>query len=186
MGDLIPIPTGTYELGPQQATLRVRTGTAGAAARAGHNLLIEVRAWRATLRSAADPAATSVELTVDARSLAVLEGHGGMQALGEDDKTSIEQRIDDHILRGAAIAFRSTGAEPGADAGALLVHGELELLGARRPLTFELRYGDDGELHGRATVTQTDFGIKPYSALFGTLKVVDRVAIEFDGRLPAP
>ena len=181
----MPIPTGTYELGPGQATLRVRTGKAGAAAKAGHNLLIEVGAWSATLQSAADPAATSVQLTADSRSLAVLEGSGGMQTLGDDDKSSIKQTIDDDILKGHAIVFRSSGAESDGNGGPLRVHGELELLGTQRPLTFELRVGDDGELHGRAVVTQTDFGIKPYSALFGTLKVVDEVEIELDGRLPA-
>ncbi len=40
----------------------------------------------------------------------------------------------------------------------------------------------DGRLTGDATVKQSSFGIKPYSALFGALKVADdvRVAIEAD------
>jgi polyisoprenoid-binding protein YceI len=48
-------------------------------------------------------------------------------------------------------------------------------------VTFELT-SRDGGLTGEATVKQTAFGIKPYSALFGTLKVADevRVAIEAD------
>jgi hypothetical protein len=36
---------------------------------------------------------------------------------------------------------------------------------------------------GGATVKQTDFGIKPYSALFGTLKVLDEVQVAFDGTI---
>jgi hypothetical protein len=41
----------------------------------------------------------------------------------------------------------------------------------------------DGRLTGEATVKQTAFGIKPYSALFGTLKVADevRIGIQADG-----
>lgn len=62
--------------------------------------------------------------------------------------------------------------------------GDLELLGTRRPLTFELHASDDGHLTATATVKQTDWGIKPYSALFGTLKVVDEIQVSLDGRLP--
>jgi hypothetical protein len=34
-------------------------------------------------------------------------------------------------------------------------------------------------------IKQTDFKIKPYSALFGTLKVLDEVEIAVDARVPA-
>ena len=43
------IEAGTYKLGPRNATLRVKTGRSGAAAKAGHNLEIEVGSWEATL-----------------------------------------------------------------------------------------------------------------------------------------
>jgi hypothetical protein len=33
---------------------------------------------------------------------------------------------------------------------------------------------------GSCTVTQTAFGMKPYSALFGALKVADDVQVEID------
>ena len=38
--------------------------------------------------------------------------------------------------------------------------------------------GDDGTLSASATLKQTDWGMKPYSALFGALKVADEVEIE--------
>ena len=43
------IEPGTYTLGPENATLRIRTGRRGGAAKAGHDLLIEVTAWSATI-----------------------------------------------------------------------------------------------------------------------------------------
>ena len=43
------IPTGTYRLGPGNGTLSVRTGRVGAAAKAGHDLLLHVTVWQATL-----------------------------------------------------------------------------------------------------------------------------------------
>jgi hypothetical protein len=35
-------------------------------------------------------------------------------------------------------------------------------------------------------VRQSDWGIKPYSALFGALKVRDEVEVSLDGTLPIP
>jgi polyisoprenoid-binding protein YceI len=179
------IPPGSYTLGPEQATLTVRTGKTGAASKAGHNLLIEVTAWNAALQAGDDATATTVELTADSTSLRVLDGTGGMQALGDDDKAAIGKTIEAEVLERGAITFRSSSVEAGRDGGELRVHGELDLLGARRPITFELRVGDEGALTGRATITQSDFGIKPYSTLFGALKVVDEVQIGLEGRLPS-
>jgi polyisoprenoid-binding protein YceI len=174
--------TGTYRLGPDDGTLSVRTGRAGAAAKAGHDLLIEVAAWEATLRLGDDPAETSMELDADARSLRVREGTGGIQSLGDDDVANIHSTIDDEILKGEAIAFRSTQVT-GAD-GRLAVQGELTLAGTTRPLGFDLAVGDDGRLTGVALVKQTDWGMKPYSTLFGALKVADEVRVEIDAALP--
>jgi hypothetical protein len=172
--------TGTHTLGPADAKLLVHTRKAGAAAVAGHNLLIEVGAWTATLTLGDEPA---LELTADPRSFKVIEGTGGIQTLGEDDKANITQTIDAEVLKGGPIEFRSTRIEQSN--GRLRVEGELNLLGTRRPLTFEVTIGDDGRLAGEATFKQSDWGIKPYSALFGTLKVADELKVAIDGRLTA-
>ena len=42
----------THAFGPENGTLRVRTGRKGAAAKAGHDLLIEVTKWQATVEAA--------------------------------------------------------------------------------------------------------------------------------------
>ena len=43
------IMSGTHKLGPENATLRIKTERHGAAAKAGHDLLIEVGSWEGTL-----------------------------------------------------------------------------------------------------------------------------------------
>ena len=55
-----------------------------------------------------DPGGTSMELTADATSLRVIEGTGGIQALGDEDVASIHQTIDDEVLKRQDISFRST------------------------------------------------------------------------------
>ena len=84
----MPIQPGTYELGPADGTLSVRTSRTGAAAKAGHDLRMEVGSWSATIALAEDPAQTTMRLSADSRSLRVLEGTGGMSALDEDDRLS--------------------------------------------------------------------------------------------------
>ncbi len=163
------------DLGPENGRLTVHTGRTGAIAKAGHDLELEVTRWHATLDDDA------VELTADARSLRVHSGKGGMSPLGDDEKAGIAQTIDDEVLKGSPIAFRSSRVTPRA--GGLDVEGELELLGVRGPLAFALEL-DDGHLTGRATVKQSDWRIKPYSALFGTLKVADHVDVAIDATLP--
>jgi polyisoprenoid-binding protein YceI len=173
---------GTYELGPDDGILSVRTGRTGAAAKAGHDLLIHVTVWEARLEVGDDPSDMSIELDAEAASLRVREGTGGMQSLGDDDKAKIEQTIDDDVLKRRAITFRST-AVTGGD-GSLAVEGELTLAGTTRPIAFDLEIGDDGRLRAVAVVKQSDWGMKPYSTLFGALKVADDVRVEFDAGLP--
>jgi polyisoprenoid-binding protein YceI len=171
------IEAGTHTFGPENGALWVRTGRAGAAAQAGHDLLIQVTAWQATLEVGEDPAQTSVVLHADARSLRVREGVGGMQELGDDDKASIQETIDGEILKGMDIEFRSTAVQMPADGGRISVQGELTLVGNVRPIELDLVVGDDGKLSGSAVLKQTDWGITPYSTLFGALKVADEVEV---------
>jgi len=179
------ILAGTHELGPESGTLSVMTQRTGAAAKAGHNLLIDVTAWQATIEVGEDPARISVVLDADATSLRVREGTGGMQALGDDDKASIEQTIDDEVLKRQGIAFRSTAVQTAADGSRITVQGDLTLVGKARPIAFELTVGDDGRLSGSAVIKQTEWGITPYSTLFGALKVVDEVEVLVDAGLPS-
>ena len=169
---------GAHTFGPDDGTLSVRTGRRGAAAKAGHDLLIAVTSWEATLELGAGPAPGNLVLRADAASLRVLEGTGGMQSLGDDDKTSIVKTIDDDVLKGTAIEFRSTDVRVAEDGSTIRVQGELTLTGNTRPIAFDLHLGGDGRLGGRAVLRQTDWAIKPYSTLFGTLKVADEVAVE--------
>jgi hypothetical protein len=170
----------SQRFGPDNARLTIRTGRTGGAAKAGHDLLIEVGSWEATLDLDAQPALT---LSADSRSLKVLEGTGGIKSLSEDDKASILKTIDDEVLKGTPIEFRSSRVDRRGDGG-LGVTGELGLGGRRSPVSFDLA-AQGGRLTGEATVKQTDFGIKPYSTLFGALKVADevRVAIEAQASL---
>src|SRR3954467_7825327 len=121
----------TYRLGPDDGTLSVRTQRTGAAAMAGHNLLIHATRWNATI--GLGPAAR-VEVEVDGSSLRVIERSGGMQALQDEDKQNSEQTIDDEVLHGELVTFRSSKVEP--QGAGLRVDGDLTLNGATHPVAF--------------------------------------------------
>ena len=171
-------------LGPEHGTLSLRTGRNGAAAKAGHDLLIRATRWEATLVIGEDAATSSLALDVDGGSLRVIEGTGGMKALSDSDKADISQTIDDEILKRQPVVFRSTQVRPTADGGGLSVEGDLTLLGETRPLSFDVALAGDGRLTADAVITQTHWGITPYSTLFGALKVNDDVRVEIEARLP--
>jgi hypothetical protein len=167
-----------YTLGPEDGILAVRTSRTGAIAKAGHDLLMHVTEWRATLDIGDAP---SLTLDADGTSLRVRKGTGGIKPLDDDDLANIETTIDDEVLRKRDITFRSGSVQ--LDGDTVAVAGDLTLLGTTRPLAFELTLVD-GRVTGAAVVKQTEWGMKPYTALFGTLKVADEVRVEIDAGLP--
>lgn len=171
---------GTHELGPDTASLVVKTYREGLAAKAGHDLIIEVRQWNATLVLGEQ---SSLSLHADPRSLYPREGVGGIKPLTDKDRDEIVKNIDGKVLGSDPIDFRSSAVQ--AAGGGLSVSGELTMHGQSRPASFELAVGDDGQVTGTATLVQSEWGIKPYRGLMGALKVRDSLEVVFDGKLPA-
>ena len=171
------IEAGTYRFGPHNASLTVETTRSGAASKAGHDLVLEVDSWDATL-DVADTA--NLQLSADSTSLHVREGKGGAKKLDDGDKADIKKSIDKDILKKQDVTFTSTSCEHSD--GGLKVSGDLELVGTKKPVSFDLSEAA-GKLTGSTTLKQSDWGIKPYSALFGALKVDDEVRVVVEGSL---
>jgi polyisoprenoid-binding protein YceI len=173
----MPIMPGTHELGPENASLRIETRRRGAAAKAGHDLVIEVSSWQGTLQVGEDPGQNSLTLSADSGSMEVIEGTGGIKALTDEDKVEIKKTLEADVLQPGQVEFKSTAVTPMDDGERHKVSGVLSMNGNVHPLDFELAFGPDGAVSGRATVKQSDWGIEPYSGLFGTLKVRDQVEV---------
>jgi polyisoprenoid-binding protein YceI len=111
--------------------------------------------------------------TIDASSLRV-ESAGG--PLPKTFYAEIEKNIRNDVLsssRHPVIRFEAT------DVGETEVSGKLTLNGVTRDIRLARR-GDSLDYE----LDQRDFGIKPYSAAFGTLKVKPHVRVQVRG-LPA-
>ena len=63
------LEAGIHKFGPDNATLAIRTKRGGAAAKAGHDLLIHVTSWQATLQVGAEAAESTLALDADGSSL---------------------------------------------------------------------------------------------------------------------
>jgi hypothetical protein len=160
----------------KDARCRVFTFKEGLLSAVAHDLEIEVQRFSVTIDGA------QVRASFDASSLRVLHAvHDGVPrpgALSDRDRTKIEQTIRDEVLgarRHPEVRFE---AEARGDALA----GTLTLLGRARPLRVPLRTEGNKRI-AEATLHQPDWGIAPYSAMLGTLKIKPDVRVRVE--LPA-
>jgi hypothetical protein len=166
-------------LDQRDGELVVRTYREGVAARAGHDLVLVVTRWRATL----DGAAGTIALTADPRSLEVRDAVGGVKPLTARDRDEIGRTIEAKVLGPQPIEFRAGGLSI-PRTGPFEVAGELSLAGVTRPVRVALERGTGGRVTGTVALVQSEWGIKPYRGLMGALKVRDEVELAIDLRLP--
>jgi len=169
------MPTNIHVLGPDNGALQVKTYREGMAQKIGHDLIIDVTSWEASVDL--DGTDSSILLQCDSKSLQVREGHNGVKPLSDKDREDIRKNIDGKILKGQAIKFRSTSMAPAGDG--YDVQGELSIGDQSRPVSFHLSTAG-GRLQGTVPLVQREFGIKPFSAMMGALKVRDEVEIVVD------
>jgi polyisoprenoid-binding protein YceI len=158
------------------------------AARAGHDLTLEVTRWSGTLVIDPDSARSGLSITVDADSLEVRSSAGGVKPLTDDDRAEIRRNIVDKVLNVIAypaITFASTSLTQTKDR-TLAVAGDLAIAGVTRPVQFDVVLASDRNavvLRAAVSIAQSRFGIRPFRALMGTLKVADDVEITAEARL---
>jgi YceI-like protein len=178
-------------LGPDAGRVVIKTSRAGLAAKAGHDLTIEVTRWSAQLEVPAEDdgglTAATVRADLDLGSLEVREGTGGAVPLTDRDRREIKKQIG-QILGAATATFASTRVIPagagGSASGGGAVEGTVTLNGRTQPARLQVTAPGNGQYRGSATVAQSGFGIKPYSGFFGALKLKDEVTLEFQLTLP--
>jgi hypothetical protein len=119
----------------------------------------------------------------------VVEGamdHGRLSAgaLDAGQKAEIGRNIREQILHTDAHPEARLRARVTADAtqaGAHKVAGTFELLGSSRAIELVV-HARDGRLRGEVELRPSDWGIKPYRALLGAIRLADRVRVRFDLR----
>lgn len=168
-------------LGPPTATCLVRTSREGILAAIGHELELAVTRFDVRV----DEAARVVDASFDAASLRVVRASrdGRESAISDGDRRTIEDNVRKHVLatnRFPEIRFRSSRI---ADVAAGFdVTGRLVMRGEEHEVAVSLRKNDD-RYEAVVTLDQTRWGIRPYAAMLGLLRVGAVVTIALS--LPA-
>ncbi|GAA3771156.1 YceI family protein [Streptomyces chiangmaiensis] len=170
---------GTYGFGPPTGRLLIKTSRAGVGRKAGH---IEATQWSGnTVVVGNDPKKSSVTLTVQTGSLTVREGSGGLKPLTDANRAEIKKTLEGdtllHTAKHPTITFRSTNIT--GTLQSFEITGDLTVKGQTHPVTVHGAGDGDGMVRGWATLTQSTWGIKPYTAFLGTLKLADEIRIEY-------
>lgn len=179
------IHAGRHHLNTQSGSIVLKTLRDGLAAQAGHDLTLEPGRWSGELVVGDDLAPTSLEVRIDMGSLVVREGTGGLKPLTERDRREIAATARKVLAadRHPEASFSATAFEPAGSGGGVIT-GTLNLAGRSRPLRLTVSRPGPGNYRATAAIRQTDFGVKPYSAFLGSLKVRDAVDLQIEVSLP--
>ncbi len=178
------LQAGIYKLTANSGKLFVYTYKEGFLSAVAHDLLIEVTNFAVNLH-VPDAGSLSVEAEIQANSLKVIcamkEGQRQYDTLKEKDKADIEEATAKDVLHPAkhpTINFRSSSVQVKGDV--YHVKGDLTLHGNTHSIEFDAKTTMGKDVKGKVTLSQKDYGIKPFKALFGTLKVKNELDIAFD------
>ncbi|WP_205873041.1 YceI family protein [Mycobacterium camsae] len=161
--------------------LTLHTGVAGRAARMGHRLTIAMTRWRTSVHWVADQP-NSANLVVEVDSLEVLRGEGGVKGLSGPEKVLVRSNALKSLSANKfpEIRFDADSIEKTEDGYRL--SGKVRIRGTVRDHVVDLHteeLADSWRLSLQSTVRQSDFGVKPYSLLMGSLQVADEVTVSF-------
>jgi polyisoprenoid-binding protein YceI len=163
--------------GPGLAAIEVLVFREGFLSAVGHDLRLRATAFEI----AVDPERRAVAVRVDAASLrvasAMRDGRALPDALSPSDVREIEDAAAARVLRASRfplVRFDASGLSP-CDGG-YEVRGVLALAGTTRPLVALARREGD-RLVAEVAIQQPHFGIAPYRAMLGALRVKAEVLV---------
>jgi polyisoprenoid-binding protein YceI len=175
------IQAGRHQFGTDRGRILLRTFRDGLASQAGHDLTVEAARWSGVLTVNDDLTPAGLEVRVEMGSLIVREGSGGLKPLTDRDRREIGATARKVLAadRNPAATFVATSFEPAASGGGV-ISGTFTLAGTSRPLRLQVAETGPGKYRATTSVVQTEYGLKPYSAFLGSLKVRDAVQVEVE------
>lgn len=163
---------------PGRAECFVYTFKEGVLSALAHDLKVRVTAFGVEI----DEQTHAIDARFDARSLRVVcamqRGVEAPRSLKDSHKREIEGNIVGDVLdarRHPEIRFRSSSVTPEGEG--FRIAGTLSLHGVDRTIeTVARRRGD--RLVAEVELHQPDYGIKPFRAMMGTLKIKPRLRVQ--------
>lgn len=169
-----------YVVDAKASAVSFHVGTAGVLSAAGHEHDVEASGYEGTVSM--DPKAPeSAKLTLKfpSKGLKVVAAKEP-----EGDAPKVQAAMEGaeclDVAKYPTVEFKST--KVAGAAGKMTLTGELTLHGVTKPVSFPVEVkADDKQVTatGKATIKQTDFGMKPPSAAGGTVKAKDEIEMTF-------
>lgn len=147
----------------------------------GHRLTIAMSRWHAAV-SWDGSRPVSAELVVEVDSFEVLRAEGGVKALSGTEKALVRSNALKSLNASRFPEIRYTADVIEQTDDGYRLTGMLKIRGAAREHVIGLRTEDLGNawrISGETTVRQTDYRVKPYSLLMGSVQVADDVSLTF-------
>ncbi len=161
-----------------QAKCLIFTYKEGLLSAVAHDLKLDVE----ELSISFDPENLILKGTANPTSVRVIcamkNGQEAPSTLSAKDKKEIEKNILKDVLQPKkypSLSFSSSNITP--HNGSFTVSGTLDLHGIQRNISFDL-IEKEGHYHAEMKLDQRDFKIKPFSAMFGTLKIQPTILIK--------
>ena len=177
-------PDDRYEINPMVSRFTVQAFASGLLSAFGHNPKIAIRDLKGEIRF--DPGQvekSTMHLTIRADSLTVTDN------ISDKDRRDIESEMRDGVLETATfpeITFdvaNVTVNKTVSGQSAVTLNGQLSLHGVTRPQKVPATLAVTGDMlraFGEFSLRQSDYNIRPTSAVGGGLKVKDEVKFIFD------
>ena len=173
-----------YVLDPRTSRFTVRAFASGMLSAFGHSPTIAIRDFAGEAQFSPDNLeSASLRVTVKAASLGVTDD------VSDKDRREIEREMQEKVLESARypeIVYACTGVSvdnPANGQYSIKLRGNLTLHGVTHSLTIPARVAVTGDMlraFGDFSLRQSDYNIKPVSAIGGGLKVKDEVKFSFD------
>lgn len=169
-----------WTLDASDGELVLRTGVVGRAARLGHRLTIAMTRWQALVNwSGTDPVAG--ELVAEVDSFEVMRGEGGVKGLSEPESSGAGERAE-NAQRQPLPPYSLYHGSHCPDREWVPPDRETAHPGKSREHVIDLHTEDLGaawRISADTTVRQSNYGVKPYSLLMGSIRVADEVSVAF-------
>ena len=186
--------SGEYSVDTGRSEFVVRLFRGGVAAALAHDHVIRAAEFDGGARlDASDLEGSFIWVEVQAASLKadepkVRRKYGLAQRISEKDRARIQatmlsaKQMD--VENYPTISFRSTGITKQADAEYLIV-GDLTIHGVTKSISFPVTAPaeeDGGGFHAAVSIDfrQSDYGIEPFSAMFGAVRNKDGASLHAD------
>lgn len=179
-----PPTTVRYSIEGRRSTFKVKAFAAGLLSALGHNPTISIPDFEGSIVFNPEVVEQSfLKMVIHAASLTDIDD------IREKDRTEINRTMQQEVLESDSYpeivyeCSRITVNKIGEGQYALTLHGELTLHGITRSQPAPARISVSGETlraSGEFSIRQSDYEIRPVSAVGGTIKLKDELKLSFD------